>query len=72
MTPPPVRKPRRIAVNKLPDDPVALRASIGGRAEIGYYLTYRGDLADIVPMLRDVLKAAEGLDESQVPRRPQG
>lgn len=63
---------KRVAVSKLPDDPLCLRASIGGTAAIGYYLTYRGPLADVVPMLRDVLAVAEATDEDALPKRPQG
>lgn len=36
----------------------ALRASIGGREDIGYYCTFRGDPAEIVDMLKLVSEAA--------------
>jgi hypothetical protein len=40
---------------KKEDDPLALRASIGGRPDIGFYCTFRGNLSDIVEMLEKVL-----------------
>jgi hypothetical protein len=46
-------------VTRLPDDPLALRASIGGKPDIGYYLTYRGDPKEVLSMLREVLDRAE-------------
>lgn len=56
------------------DDPLALRASVGGGKTAGdgnYYLVHRGPLTEVVPMLREVLKAAEKLAEVR-PERPQG
>lgn len=48
-----------VHVEKLPDDPICLRASIGGTAKDGYYLNYRGDDADIRAMLYVCLDAFE-------------
>jgi hypothetical protein len=48
-----------VKVTRLPDDPLALRASIGGKPDIGYYLTYRGDPQEVVAMLREVIAQAE-------------
>jgi hypothetical protein len=36
-----------------------LRASIGGTEEIGYYLKFRGDPADVVKMLELATEAAK-------------
>ena len=41
---------------KLQDDPIALRASIGGKPEIGFYCSYRGNRPDIITMLEKVLE----------------
>jgi hypothetical protein len=41
-----------------------LRASIGGSAEFGYYLKFRGDPADVVAMLELITEAAK----QQLPR----
>ena len=41
---------------KLQDDPIALRASIGGKPEIGWYCSYRGNRPDIIVMLEKVLE----------------
>lgn len=56
------------------DDPLALRASIGGRPEVGWYLVYRGDPRAVLRMLRAVLVKAEGklAKGTQRPRGPQG
>lgn len=47
----------RVKITKEPDDPLCLRASIGGWAGQGYYLVYRGRAELIVPMLERVLEA---------------
>jgi hypothetical protein len=41
------------------DDPLALRASIGGREGMGFYLVYRGNPQEVLEMLRAVVKDAE-------------
>lgn len=51
----------RISVTREPDDPEALRASIGGREDVGYYLVFRGDPEEVLDMLRAVLPAAEAM-----------
>ena len=38
-------------------DPVALRASIGGRGDVGYYLIFRGGRGEVVAMIETVLEA---------------
>ncbi len=53
------------------DDPLALRASIGGQAHIGWYLVYRGDPLEVLAMLRKVLAEAEQRLPNET-RRPQG
>lgn len=44
-----------IKIIKKEDDPLALRASIGGDAVIGYYLVYRGDEDAVASMIAEVL-----------------
>lgn len=61
---------RKVVIGRLPDDPLALRASIGGREAIGYYLQYRGDPAEVLAMLRAVLVEAERVLPGHV--RPSG
>jgi hypothetical protein len=60
-----------LSIRREPTDPLAMRASIGGTPEIGYYLVWRGDdpLA-VIQMLRTVLTAAE----AELPKhvRPRG
>lgn len=41
------------------DDPMALRASIGGNDHVGFYLVYRGDPEKVLEMLREVVQEAE-------------
>jgi hypothetical protein len=50
------------------DDPIALRASIGGREGMGFYLVYRGEPQDVLAMLRQVVEQAEAVLE----RGPRG
>jgi hypothetical protein len=52
------------------DDPLALRASIGGQPHIGWYLVFRGEPIAILAMLREVVAEAE----RELPKhvRPQG
>jgi hypothetical protein len=46
-------------IHEQPDPLGVLRASIGGTATIGYYLTYRGNTEEVVHMLKLVLAAFE-------------
>ncbi len=41
------------------DDPIALRISMGGREEIGYYIVYRGDPQEILDCLQTCIDAFE-------------
>lgn len=49
----------KVKIIKEPDDPLCLRASIGGNKEMGYYITYRGDLKEVRVMLKEVLRATD-------------
>jgi hypothetical protein len=40
------------------NDPEALRVSIGGTPEVGYYFVYRGEPQQILAMLEPVIAAA--------------
>jgi hypothetical protein len=44
-------------VRKLPDDPMCLRASLGGSAAEGYYVVYRGSESDVERLLVAALEA---------------
>lgn len=48
-----------VRVTRLTADPAAMRASIGGQPELGYYLVWRGEPEAVLAMLREVLAAAE-------------
>lgn len=48
-----------VRIQKETDDPICLRASIGGTSVIGYYLTYRGDREKILDMLQEAVAALE-------------
>lgn len=52
---------------KLADDQLALRASIGGRPDIGWYCSYRGNRADIIAMLEIVLEDLKNPNNLEVP-----
>lgn len=63
-----------ITIRREPDDPRALRTSIGGGKVAGdgnYYLIYRGDPTEILTMLRAVVAEAERELPKERPR-PQG
>jgi hypothetical protein len=44
-----------VTLQHLPDDPICLRASIGGSREEGYYCMFRGDQKAVLAMLETVL-----------------
>ncbi len=54
------------------DDPIALRASIGGRPEIGWYLVFRGEPSAIASMLEEVVDVARVELAKIAKARPQG
>ena len=47
----------KVEITQETPDPIALRASIGGRPDIGYYLVYRGPKADVIAMIEATLEA---------------
>ena len=47
--------PKKFHLEKKPDDPVALRASIGGTEIMGYYCVYRGNKPAIISMLEQII-----------------
>jgi hypothetical protein len=63
---------KRVVITREPDDPLALRASIGGTPQLGYYLTFRGDPEKVVAMLRNVMVCAERELRKPQYRRPRG
>jgi len=46
---------KQVSLQKLKDDPLCLRASIGGWADKGYYCTFRGDQKQVLEMLETVV-----------------
>lgn len=66
---------RTFSVSREPDDPLALRASIGGTPEMGYYLVFRGDPEKVREMLHEVVAIVDdelAKPEFWQPRGPQG
>lgn len=64
-----------VVIHREPEDPMALRASVGGQPALGYYLVYRGDPEAVVAMLERVLaEARERIDKPDTDKRgrPQG
>jgi hypothetical protein len=55
----------QIIITQEDPDPIALRASIGGRADIGFYLVYRGSKTDVIEMIQTVLAAFKEEKKSQ-------
>lgn len=49
--------PTPIKISKDANDPICLRASIGGREGEGYYLLYRGDEHEVIACIEAVLAA---------------
>lgn len=56
-----------IRIIKAPDDPQAFRISCGGRPDVGYYATYRGDLESCKLVMRLILKAMDTIGEEPKP-----
>lgn len=48
-----------VSIQHEESDPICLRASIGGQAEEGFYIVYRGDRTKVLEMLKHVTKAFE-------------
>jgi hypothetical protein len=49
-----------------PDDPICLRASVGGLPEKGYYLTIRGNPKEVLDMLKAVTNKLQVLVDNNV------
>jgi hypothetical protein len=49
----------RVLIKKEKDDPIALRASVGGNEKDGYYLVYRGNLQLVKKMIKRVQEAID-------------
>lgn len=50
-------KPIDVYIIHKADDPVSVRASLGGSPSAGFYITYRGDREQILAMLHMVAQA---------------
>lgn len=53
-----------VKIIKQPDDPLAIRVSAGGRPDIGYYCSYRGDLEDCRMVLEIILDSIKSVQEA--------
>lgn len=49
----------RFKVEKLPNDPMTNRLSVGGSKEEGCYVVYRGDTNDCLQVLKEAVQAME-------------
>lgn len=49
----------RVKTIRSDDDPIALRVSMGGNDESGYYINFRGDPAKVREMIAMLAEAAE-------------
>ena len=57
----------RVSVQRLPDDPLCLRVSIGGGEKIdGYYCSYRGTREETIEALETVLLVLKHMPEQPV------
>lgn len=57
----------KVAVIKLPDDPICARASIGGSQQIGFYCTYRGDVRQVIDAVETILAELKRIAETGEP-----
>lgn len=48
---------KAVQITRRPDDPLCLRASIGGTEKSGYYCLFRGNQEQVLAMLELVLVA---------------
>ena len=65
----------RVSTIRSDDDPLALRISMGGDPEVGYYINFRGDpekVREMIEMLAEVAKVmvAEGKYKDERTRPP--
>lgn len=49
----------RVTTIRSDDDPIALRASLGGNAEVGYYINFRGDPERVRAMIAMLAETAK-------------
>jgi hypothetical protein len=50
-----------LKISRLPNDPLCLRASIGGDPKMGYYLLFRGDQKKVLEMLKATTLSLEAV-----------
>ncbi len=55
-----------VTVRKGPDDPTCTRVSCGGGVKHGYYVTYRGNVPDVVKVLRLALLTLEVMEQKKI------
>lgn len=52
------KKKTKIIVSREPTDPICMRVSIGGKRDVGFYITVRGDdLEEIKELIKETLEA---------------
>ena len=49
-----------VVLQRKDDDPICLRASLGGSDRIGYYCVFRGDKEEVIACIEEVLAALKG------------
>jgi hypothetical protein len=57
---------KHVTLQRLPDDPLCLRASIGGTKEEGYYCMFRGDQDKVRAMLETVLLVLKNAPQLEI------
>jgi hypothetical protein len=62
--------PTKVVFQRLADDPLCLRISIGGREEIGYYCMFRGNQKEVVEALRLISGSIPYIPELDIEEEP--
>jgi hypothetical protein len=55
-----------VNIHHLPDDPLCMRASIGGKSEAGFYLMFRGNQREVLAMLKLATMALSVCEELEI------
>jgi hypothetical protein len=55
-----------VTLQHLPNDPICLRASIGGDEKRGYYCTFRGNQQEVIAMIETVLLVLQNAPQLEI------